>query len=118
MGKKLTLITSNPVVTPKPPRPLGKHGLAVWQGLHREFIIEDGGTLEVLCQGCAAIDRAESCAEAIARDGPVVMVRGSPREHPLLRCELSARALAIRTLSRLGLTFEQVKPIGRPPGYA
>jgi hypothetical protein len=38
-----------------------------------------------------------------------------PRDHPLLKHELAARSFVVRTLQRLGLNMEAVKPTGRPP---
>jgi hypothetical protein len=35
---------------------------------------------------------------------------------PLLKAELANRAFAVRTLARLGLDLDPVKPVGRPPG--
>jgi hypothetical protein len=37
------------------------------------------------------------------------------REHPAMKHELANRAFVVRTLARLGLDVEAVKPIGRPP---
>jgi hypothetical protein len=36
------------------------------------------------------------------------------KEHPLLKHELAARAFVCRTLQRLGLDVEAIKPPGRP----
>ena len=116
MAKKLQLVPSDPPASPTPPRPLGKHGLALWRSIHSEYQLEDGGSLEMLAQACASVDRAEGCAAAIARDGVVIVAKGCMREHPLLKCELSNRAFATRTLARLGLVYEAIKPVGRPPG--
>jgi hypothetical protein len=38
----------------------------------------------------------------------------SLRDHPGLKHELAARAVVVRTLARLGLDLEAVKPVGRP----
>jgi Phage terminase, small subunit len=82
-----------------------------------EYRITDRGGIELLAQACQAEDRAESLAEAIAQDGPVVRTRtGIPRSHPACRDELQARAFVVKTLERLGLNVETVKPgPGRPP---
>ena len=81
----------------------------------REYLIEDLGGCEILCSACQALDRAEFCREQIDRDGELVKTKAGPREHPLLKAELSNRAYVSRTLQRLGLDVEAVKPIGRPP---
>jgi len=36
------------------------------------------------------------------------------REHPGLKHELAARSFVVRTLARLGLDVEAIKPVGRP----
>jgi hypothetical protein len=76
----------------------------------------DSGGVEILMQACTALDRAEEMAETINNDGPITIVKGVPREHPLLRAELSNRAFTVRCLQKLGLNFEVVKAVGRPPG--
>jgi hypothetical protein len=81
----------------------------------REYAITDRGGLELLAQACAALDRAESLAEAIAEDGPVIRSRSGPRSHPACKDELACRAFTVRTLERLGLNVEAVKTPGRPP---
>ena len=75
--------------------------------------IEDPGGIELLAQACAALDRVEALAERINADGEIIVVRGVPKPHPCLREELSARGFVCRTLERLGLNLEAVKPIGR-----
>ena len=79
--------------------------------------IIDRGGVELLAQACQAADRAEALAEAIARDGSVVYSRsGVPKSHPAIKDELANRAFVVRTLERLGLNVEAVKPgPGRPP---
>ena len=74
------------------------------------------GGREILAQACAALDRAEELAEAIARDGAIVQTRSGPKEHPGLRAELANRAFVVRSIQRLGLDVEPVRPIGRPSG--
>jgi hypothetical protein len=70
----------------------------------------------ILAQLCAALDRAESLKEAIERDGAVVYSRaGVPKTHPAVKDELGCRAFITRSLERLGLNVEAVKPgPGRP----
>jgi|SRR5215469_15135591 len=82
-----------------------------------EYAIHDVGGIELLAQACAAEDTAESLAAAIARDGHVIYSRtGVPRSHPRVKDELACRAFVVRTLKRLGISIEAVKPPGRPPG--
>jgi hypothetical protein len=116
-GEKPTLTVVEPGLPPvaKPPRKLGKHGLAAWNRVQSEYAITDSGGIELLAQACAAVDRAEALAEQIAADGEIVHTRaGLPKAHPALKDELAARAFVVRTLERLGVTRENVKVIGRP----
>ncbi|HEV8465623.1 MAG TPA: hypothetical protein VGQ63_11570 [Pseudolabrys sp.] len=80
-----------------------------------EYDLQDSGGLEMLLQACAALDRAENLRLEIDRDGEVIRTRGTVRDHPALKHELANRAFVVRALSRLGLNFETVKPVGRPP---
>jgi hypothetical protein len=97
------------------PRNLGQHGRKLWDEVQAAYGISDRGGIELLAQACAACDRAEALAEAVSRDGPVIYGRtGIPRSHPSTKDELNYRAFIVRTLERLGLNIEAVKPIGRP----
>jgi hypothetical protein len=99
-----------------PPRPLGDHGNALWGKVQAEYGISDTGGIEILAQICAALDRAESLAEAITQDGgPVIRTKDGPKAHPACKEELACRAFVVRGLERLGLNIETVKPPGRPP---
>jgi hypothetical protein len=117
MGKPpLTLfepgLTGNP-----PPRPLGQHGMALWTGVTSEYTIQDIAGVELLMQACAASDRVEALAEQINADGEIVRTRTGPRVHPGVRDEVALRAFIVRTIEKLGLNFEAVRPVGgRPPG--
>jgi hypothetical protein len=97
-----------------PPRKLGKHGLSLWNAVMAEYAIQDRGGIELLAQTCAAQDRVEALAEAINRDGETIHTRNGPKAHPALRDELAGRAFIVRTLERLGLNVETIKPVGRP----
>ena len=115
MAAKLSLVKPAPPSTP--PRQLGKQGLALWRSVTAEYAIEDAGGVEMLCQACQALDRAEECAAAIARDGVSLRLKaGLSRDNPLLKSELACRAFVVRTLARLGLDVEPVRGVGRPPG--
>ena len=104
-----------PTVT-DPPRPLGEAGRRFWDEIMSAYAVDDEGGREILAQACAALDRAEELAEAIARDGAIVQTRNGSREHPGLRAELANRAFVVRSIQRLGLDVEPVRPIGRPSG--
>jgi hypothetical protein len=109
----LTLIgpTSSEI---SPPRELGRYGMALWRSVQQAYRIDDAGGTELLAQACAAADRVEALAERINVDGEVVSTRAGPKAHPALRDELAGRAFIVRTLERLGLNVETVKPLGRP----
>ena len=97
-----------------PPRPLGQHGLALWNGVQSAYRIDDIGGIQLLTLAAQALDRVEALAERISADGEVVHTRAGPKAHPALRDELAGRAFIARTLERLGLNVETIKPLGRP----
>ena len=111
---KLRVVKSTTTGT-QPTRKLGPSGQKLWTAITSEYSIADAGGVEMLVQACRALDRAEACREQIDRDGEVVATKNGPREHPLLKPELACRAFSVRTLQRLGLDVEPVRPIGRPP---
>jgi hypothetical protein len=107
---KLTVIQGSA----DPLKNLGKFGQSLWNRVQAEYGISDVGGMELLYQACAAADRAEELSALIARDGAVVRGNNGPREHPALRGEPASRAFVCRTLTRLGVTTEPIKPHGRP----
>jgi hypothetical protein len=111
---KLKLVKPTPATWPAPSRTLGKHGRSLWDRVQSEYEVQDAGGLEMLLQACAALDRAENLRLEIDRDGEVIRTRSGVKDHPALKHELACRAFVVRTLARLGLNFEAVKPVGRP----
>ena len=110
--------SSNQAVTAsQPPRTLGDRGLSLWNRIMSEYRIEDCGGLEILAQACQALDRAETLRSEIERDGDVLRLQGTVRDHPALKHELANRAFVVRTLARLGLNFEPVRAAVGRPGY-
>jgi hypothetical protein len=97
-----------------PPRKLGQHGLSLWNSVQNAYRIDDVGGIELLAQVCAAADRVEALAGRISADGEVIHTRTGPKAHPALRDELAGRSFIVRTLERLGLNVETIKPMGRP----
>jgi hypothetical protein len=118
MSKKPTLTLIKPDGTaPDPPRPLGAPGLALWRRVNGEYCIDDAAGVEMLAQACTALDRAEALRQEIDGDGEVIRSRGQIRDHPALKHELAARSFVVRTLARMGLSFEPLRSSpGRPPG--
>jgi hypothetical protein len=114
----LKIVKPSRSTSTRPPRKLGAFGLSLWDAIMSEYQIDDRGGLEILCQICAALDRAEEMSAQINSDGCVISVRGQTREHPLLKAELACRAFITRNLQRLGLNIEAIKPIGRPSGWS
>jgi hypothetical protein len=91
--------------------------LALWQAVQIEYGIQDRGGIEMLLVGCQALDRAERLRVQIDADGEVIRLRnGAVRAHPAIRDETGCRAQVMRALEKLGLNYEVVKAVGRPPG--
>jgi hypothetical protein len=110
-----TLVTASSATGLQPPRSLGQPGRNLWNRVMAEYDIQDSGGLELLAQACTALDRAEALRTEIDRDGEVIRARGGIKAHPAIKDELSCRAFVVRTLARLGLNFEPVRPsVGRP----
>jgi hypothetical protein len=115
-GRPTFSIASPDTTGGSPPRHLGQHGRQLWDAVQREYGIADRGGIELLAQCCAAADTAEALAAAIARDGAVIYSRtGVPRSHPAVKDALACRAFIVKTIERLGLNVEAIKPgPGRP----
>jgi hypothetical protein len=112
----LNLVDSTATII-QPPRTLGKHGRSLWDRIMSEYEVVDAGGIELLAQACAGEDLAETLHEEIASDGPVIRVRGTVKAHPAVKDEIACRAFVCRTLIKLGLNYEPVRPsAGRPSG--
>jgi hypothetical protein len=116
MGRKPPLtVVSSPLTGPPPPATLGEAGQDLWRRVMFEYRIDDVGGRELLYQAAGACDRLSDLKRCIDEDGATIRGRGGVvRAHPALRDELATRAFICRTLARLGLDFETVKPVGRP----
>jgi hypothetical protein len=113
----LSVVAETDATVRPPPRTLGKHGRKLWDRVLAEYDLHDAGGLELLTLACEATDRADSLKSEIDRDGAFIRARGLVRDHPGLKHELANRAFAARTLSRLGLDVEPLRPSpGRPAG--
>ena len=112
----MTLVSASLPPANPPLRPLAKDGRQLWDAITSEFDITDAGGRELLQQAAEALDRVSALRAAIERDGEIVQTRTGPKEHPGLRTELAGRAFITRTLQRLGVNLEPVRPtVGRPP---
>src|SRR5262249_17959867 len=109
-ASRLTLVEN----APNPPRKLGEAGGSLWNRVQSEYLIQDVGGVELLLQACLAADRAEELAAIIDTDGARIMSKSGPKDHPCLKHELAARSFIVRTLQRLGITDEVIKPVGHP----
>ena len=95
---------------PKPPANLGSAGATLWRSIMAEYDISDAGGQALLEQAALAYDRAERLRVEIDRDGEIVRGRTGMREHPGLKIELASRRFVCRTLQRLGINLEVVRP--------
>jgi hypothetical protein len=83
-------------------RSLGRHGLALWNRIHSETVIDDAASIEILCLAAATLDRAEGLSARIKGDGEVIQTRAGLKAHPAIREETACRGLVARLLARLG----------------
>jgi len=109
-----TIVGETPENGLKPPRKFGPAGESLWIRVQTDYAIQDVGGLELLTQCCIAADRAEALAAVIEEDGERLHTKTGPKAHPCIHEETSVRAFICRTLARLGITDEPVKPMGRP----
>jgi hypothetical protein len=112
----LSLIVSRASST-DPPASLGQAGSELWRRVMAAFEFSDPAGLIMLEQAAQALDRAETLRAEIERDGAILRGRaGAVKDHPGLRHELQNRAFVVRTLHKLGLDAEPLRPApGRPP---
>ena len=106
-------ILGAPELSP-PPRPLNAAGTELWNSVQGEYTIDDLGGVELLLQSCALADRIAALAAEIERTGLTLPTKEGVRSNPLLKEEVAARSLLIRTLQKLGITDESIRPVGRP----
>lgn len=113
---RLTVVPALAPDAPPPPATLGATGCQLWRSILWQYDIPDAAGLSILEQACAAADVAAECAGARAEHGPLIRTPNGPKDHPLLRHELAARALIGRLLARLNLDVEPLHAhSGRPP---
>ena len=91
--------------------------MSLWSDITAAYDFHDRASFETLFQACAAADRAATLRDAIDQDGQIIRTGQMLRDHPALKHELANRAFVVRSLARLGLDLEPVRPsVGRPPG--
>jgi hypothetical protein len=103
-------VVNLPFTIPKPPASLGNAGATLWRSIMAEYDIPDAGGQTLLEQAASAYDRAERLRIEIDRDGEIIRTRTGMREHPGLKIELALRSFTVRTLQRLGINLEAVRP--------
>jgi hypothetical protein len=113
----LAVVDATAASYPPPPKKLAKPGATLWREIQVEYAIEDVGGRELLLQCCLAKDRLARLAARIDEDGEIVRTPSGPKLHPAVAEERALRAFIVRTLAKLGITLESLKPVGRPPGY-
>jgi hypothetical protein len=82
-----------------PPADLGDAGRELWQQITSEFTLESSAEVQQFYQACCMTDRAVKLRGHIDREGEMVEIRGTRRDHPCLKHELGARD--VRTLANL-----------------
>jgi Phage terminase, small subunit len=113
----LTIVTPPAFTLMAPPCKLGEEGQSLWNRLQTEYRIDDAAGCELLAQACLAADRAQELHALIAKDGMTIETKIGMKAHPCLKDELAARAFIVRTLQRLGLNLEVVRPGPGRPSY-
>src|SRR5262249_50119418 len=102
-----------------PPPTLGKAGVSTWKSVMAQYMVEDAGGVTLLAQLCETLDNIASYDAIIDAEGVMIRTKTGTKAHPLLKERLSARAFVARTIQRLGLNIEVVRPTsGRPPGQS
>jgi hypothetical protein len=112
----LRIVPDPLVICGQPSRPLGEHGRQLWSRVTAEYDVSDASGVEMLTLACEATDRIQSLSARILEDGETVRTPAGLKAHPLLKEELACRGFVVRTLTRLGLNFEPIRGMGRPPG--
>jgi hypothetical protein len=112
----LQIVADRDSTLPRPSRTLGEHGLALWNRVISEYVVDDVAGIELLTLAAQTLDRAEALAEHVAEDGEIVRPPTGIKCHPAVKEELAFRAFVVRTLQKLDLNYEPLcASPGRPP---
>ena len=116
--EKLEVVNANKTLGDPDAMPtgLGAEGRRLWEQITTEWQIDDAASATLLTMACRQLDRAEECAQRLAKDGLTLKTRAGVKAHPLVASEISCRGFVSRALSKLGVLYEPQKMIGRPPG--
>ena len=86
--------------------------------VQREYQVDDAAGVEMLLQVCETLNRIAACEARIAKDGVMILgARGALAPHPLLATVQAARTFVVRTVDKLGLSYEPIRNVGRPSGF-
>src|SRR5690606_40606795 len=100
---------------PRPPKGLAAGGARLWRAVCRDYELEPVD-LQRLATACLALDRAETAAAELRRDGIITtMPSGAKRPHPAVRIESEARTLLLRGLRELDIDASAIPEAKRPP---
>jgi P27 family predicted phage terminase small subunit len=98
---------------PRAPKHLSERSRALWARIARDYALETPH-FELLRVALEARDRMEEAREIIAEEGAVIRDRfGTPKRHPALTTEETARVQFLRAMRELDLEGEPL-PDPRP----
>lgn len=114
----LRIVPSPGATSLEPPRLLGEHGRALWDHVVSEYDVSDPAGSALLSQACVMLDRAESLASCVEREGELIRTARSVKTNPAIKDEISCRNSVIRALTKLGLNYEPLRlGPGRPSKF-
>src|SRR6516165_10713092 len=93
----------------EPPASLGVDGRAFWTRLLAASYFADLSGQEFLAQMASTMDTIALLQDEIDRNGAVLRTRDGYKANPATKDLLAARAFLVRTMLRLGLSYEAVR---------
>jgi hypothetical protein len=113
---RLTLVEPT-AFSAEPPRSLGEAGRKFWNRMQAAYDFSDVAGQEMLLQMAQVSDTIGLLQAEVETNGAVLRSRtGGVKANPAVKDLLGCRAFLVRTMLRLGLSYEEVKTPGRPPG--